>query len=515
MPRNLSIIFAAALVLGPAAAESLTTPDVPPLEVGGRVEFGVKADRESFSFPWDYSSRSLGDRSRLMFDLFSNADRHGLGELYLKGAAVWAAPRGETRDARFVFEQADYFLSRARSQLRVFVNERRYFTGEPSSPLLDDDLVARRASRDGALPRAEPNYGLRLDRDFGESLHACAIWSALGDAWEDARKFTYLRVGWWGRFYQLSAAYLLDSSEPDSLNNHALVKSEASLFYKKLSAVLSYTQSGFSDKTAFFPSGRADWGGFDGGNLRATLPPQGAAFAEFRAAEIPVGKKVEVTAVHRYRTLGSEFVNDLGTLRRDDVTQSSGLYFSARDVALDGRLVYSKSSQTATSSQTMQSNLPAGENERLEASVRGFLNNGSELFLRAALTETREKERATTKENFVYGALRRTGRKIESGFHVMALDIDQAQWRRRFALETRMNLTTEIAAYGRVVIDDAENNWDALYLRLELRPTGHVFATLEYGRDFVGDGPFLLEDPDIGRSGGADAVYALTLRGDF
>ena len=44
---------------------------------------------------------------------------------------------------------------------------------------------------------------------------------------------------------------------------------------------------------------------------------------------------------------------------------------------------------------------------------------------------------------------------------------------------------------------------------------GHVFVTIAYGRSYIGDAPYLLEDDDIGATGNAEGVYTFAVRGDF
>ena len=56
---------------------------------------------------------------------------------------------------------------------------------------------------------------------------------------------------------------------------------------------------------------------------------------------------------------------------------------------------------------------------------------------------------------------------------------------------------------------------ETIFARLEYRPSNRIFLTFGYGHSFVGDGPFLLEDPDFNLSGLESAVYTVTVRGDF
>jgi hypothetical protein len=493
----LAAIAATTLVV--AMAPTAAAFDMPPdslLRVGGRLDYGVEVERASSPYPWNYSSRAVNDRSRLMLDLY--AGRETYGKLYLKGQALWAAPRLDLGDIRFEFEQGDYYWRRERGMqnyhLRLFANERRYFIGDITTPLLDDDLVT--LSRD--------QYGLRHDGaagDFG--------WTALGavldERWSEARKFYYLRAGWFGNIVQASASYLHDTPAADTLQNHAVVKGEVSAAYRYLGAALSYEQSGFENSAFFIPSGDNDGQGPYPDN-GSSMPDAGAVFAEVRLRKVPVKNTGLWSLVLGYRSLGDAYVNDLGTLRRGQQEGSAALYYNAKNVAIDGSLEYRRWRRTRADDM---------ETERLSAMARGILANGMEVILRGAYAKTDDELGYRTKDDFVHAVVRRHGRKIRSGLHAMLRNVADGPMTELFGIDARFNFTATVSLYGRLIAGERVTGSDAVYWRLEVWPADYIFATFGYGRHYIGDDPFLLEDPDIGRRGESEGVWFITVRGDF
>ncbi len=503
----------AALCLLALAPQSARAFDVPPdsiVRVGGRLDYRIEVARGAAPFPWDYSSRGVADMSRLMFDLGAGGRRYG--ELYLKVAAAWNAPRTDAGEVGLGFEQGDYLWRRghpgaaalaepaARAyEFRLFANERRYFTGELSNALLDDDVVSRE----------DHHYGLRHDGRAG-SVQWSALGAMLGDRWEEADRLLYLRGARSGRHIGLSVAYLAESTDRDSIENAAVVKAELSAAYKRFSAILSWEQSGVSDEAVFLPSGSFDWDRFDGDNLSSAIPDGAAASAELRLFRVPMRDWGHWSLVYRYQTVGSDYTNELGAFRRAEVSSSSGLYFSARTVSVDGRIVYSDRERFR---------IDDHESERLEASIRALLVDATEVFLRAAAVRVRDGELPEARREFVHAAVRRDGSKVRSGVHMMLADVEDGTLRQRveerFGVEAKLNLTAQVSLYGRLITGQSISSGEAMYWRFELRPVAHVFATMGYGRDWIGDGPYLLEDADSARIGESEAIYFVTVRGDF
>jgi hypothetical protein len=510
MRNKVDIVALCLLAVGSQSARAFDVPPDSIVRVGGRLDYRLEAAREAAPFPWNYSSRGVADMSRFMFELGVGGRRYG--ELYLKAAAEWNAPRTESGAVGLGFEQGDYLWRRERPGLagpaapaarsfefRLFANERRYFTGELSNALLDDDVVSRE----------DHHFGLRHDGRSG-SVQWTALGAMLGNRWEEADGLLYLRGARSGRRIGFSVAYLAESTGRDSIENSAVVKAELSAAYKRFSAILSWEQSGVSDQAIFLPSGSFDWDRFDGDNLSSAISDGAAASAELRLFRVPMRDWGHWSLVYRYQTVGSDYANELGALRRAEVSSTSGLYFSARTVSVDGRIVYSDRERFR---------IDDHESECLEASVRALLVDATEVFLRTAAVRVRDGELPEATREFVHAAVRREGSKVRSGVHMMLANVEDGTLRQRleerFGVEAKLNLTAQVSLYGRLITGQSISSGEAIYWRFELRPVAHVFATIGYGRDWIGDGPYLLEDADSARIGESEAVYFVTVRGDF
>jgi hypothetical protein len=160
---------------------------------------------------------------------------------------------------------------------------------------------------------------------------------------------------------------------------------------------------------------------------------------------------------------------------------------------VDGRLVYRRWTRTRYDDKKY---------DNLEASLRGMLHNGVDMFLRG-MYGTMDDEGHTY------------GRKIYSGVHLMYGELSSGPLGTRLGVAARFNFTAAVALYGRVITGEEVTGSDAVFWRLEMRPTDWMFATVGYGRRYIGDNPFFLEDPDIGRRASTEAVYFITVRGDF
>ena len=66
-----------------------------------------------------------------------------------------------------------------------------------------------------------------------------------------------------------------------------------------------------------------------------------------------------------------------------------------------------------------------------------------------------------------------------------------------------------------IVTDETLGMGEQPFLRLEYRPNNRLYMVASYGRQNIGDGPFVVEDRDVGLSRANDALYRLMLRGDF
>jgi hypothetical protein len=300
-------------------------------------------------------------------------------------------------------------------------------------------------------------------------------------------------------------SYLVDELPDDSLDVHAVLKGELTGFYRKATVVVSYLQSG-ADDGVFLPEGSFDWDGYVGGNFSESLPDAAAAFAELRLADLSLRDWGRVDIVHRYHAAGPEFVNRLSGMRPGEVSNTAGLFVRHRTLAIDGRLVYRKRVRHRFISLTT---------EHLEAHARVFLNDGSEVYVRGAVGHRDEPGDVRTNDNFIHAALHRSMGRLEAGAHVMARDIEDGDFQRRFGLEARINWNARTSVYVRLISTEDATSHDAAFCQLEVRPARHVFATIGYGRRAIGDGPYVVEDLDLGDTGDIESVYTFSVRGDF
>lgn len=486
--------LAAATLAAPLSARAFEVPG-DSVAVHGRAQMGLEMDEGSTGFPWNDVSRSPLANSRVMLDLAAGTARWG--RVYLKGAGTWRNFDSADSNVLFQFEQGDYVWSHgAPLTLRLFANERRYFTGELSAPLLDDDRIAR----------YDHHGGLRAHGRAGAHVSWTGEGALLDDGSPDPRRVARLAVGARSRTVQATVSYLSDVQSPDSALDHAILKGEVTAFYRRATVIVAYEQSGFEDHALFVPSGRFDWSHYVGGNFTASMPASGAAFGEARLADIPFRGWGQFDLVTRYRATGPDYVDDLGSSAPGVVDQTSGVFFRHRERALDARVVYHE---------IVRSRLQSLRVERLEADVRAVLASGYDAFLRGAVGHRQSNGVPRENDNFIHAALARRESRWEAGVHAMVRDIQDGTFTTRYAFDGRVNWTATTAIYGRVVSSGSDGGGDAAYLRLEFRPVDHVFATLGYGRAAIGDGPYLLEDPDIGPTGAAESVYTITVRGDF
>ncbi len=493
MRRSLSIIAVTVALATPAFAFEFPAwiPDELDVTLHGRVVSVVEVDRESAVFPGNHASRSPQADSRAMASAETGSDR--IGRLYLKGAAVWS--EADDGVVRFEFEQGDYLWERSLS-VRLFANERRYFTSSLGPALLDDDRV----------DRFDDNGGVRVEGAARERLSWSALGALLDDGTADMRRLGYATARWHGSHVQGALAYLSDRQPMDSLQYHTVVKGELAGVYRNTTLLLSYEQSDVGADAASLPDARFDWDGFDGSNFAASLSEEAAAFAEVRVGDVPMRAWGHVDLVYRYHATGDNFINDLAATPPGQVATTGGLYFRHRKAALDGRLVYEKRTQ---------SRIGPIETERVIGQARALLKNGTEALLRVAVGHREYPVGGRANDNFIHAGVRRSMRKLQAGAHVMVKDIDDGEFDRRFAVDARINWSANISIYGRVLTNEDNGSHDAVFWRVELRPADHVFATVEYGRRSIGDAPYMLEDLDIGQSGATDSVYRFTVRGDF
>jgi hypothetical protein len=486
------------MIAGLALSSAAALPEIEWVTPGGRAEYDLCIDGDSPLFPWNLSTGSPSDRTRLMLDLTSQ--EWAFGAFYLKGEAVWDGEDRERSHRRLRFGQGDYRWRRETADdslsLRLFANERRFFTHDLIAPLLDDDLVSS----------GDDNRGVRADAHLNHGITLSTVLSALGDDVVDSRGIAYLRTAYSHRMAELAFSYLYDDPAEDNLPGQAIFKTEVSAAYKKLAMFLSYQQSEFRDGGLFFPSGRFNFDRFVGDNFSSVLPDGGAVSAEARFKAIPLRQVGDVSLVTSYVAMGRAYVNNLGTDRNSVIGYTTSAFFFAKNVSLNARLVYHSSARAAFERE---------KRDGLEGSLWGMLRNGIEFFLRGGISRVDETAGLEDDHNFLHGAICHRTKKLESGVHVMLKDLDTVFSEKRFAWDGKLVLSPDIAVRWRLVLDRDFRGNDAVFARIEYRPSNRIFAHFSYGRSYLGDGPFLLEDRDLNLSRSGSAVYSISLRGDF
>jgi len=485
-------------VLSCGAAKAAEEARFGPIELGGRFEYEFLLDERSDPYPWNTSTHSASDRSRVMLDL--KVPSMSYGSLYLKGAASWTVVGEEDIKKRFLFEQGDYLFARGREgrdwSVRAFANERRFFVSDWTTPLVDDDHTN---------PGGE-NRGLRVDAAVRKTVLVTGLYSILGDDIDDSRSVSYLKTLVSHRIASLSASYLLEEPGASGLRNHAVVKAELAGAYKRVFAVAAYEQSGFDDSKLFFPGAAFDWKAYDGTNFSAVLPPGGAALAEVRLASLPATKRGELDFVWRYDAVREEFVGDLGGIGSSRVGQTLGAYFTASDVSLNARALYRTADRSVVESE---------ERDWFDAGVWAALKNGMECFLRGGAGEIDDGPAMITRKNFVHAALRHRTKRVTAGVHAMGYDIDTEYSGMRYAWEGNVALNSVWGLHWRFILAHDYAASQAAFVRLDFRPNDRIYAAAAYGEPGIGDDPFVVEDRQIGLMRGGSSRYTISVRGDF
>jgi|GEM_PF-2691290 len=465
------------------------------LAIGGRFEYVTSIDRESASFPWNTTAQSSDDRTRLMLDLFVGSR---YGTLYVKGSSEWSATRPSDIRKRFLFDQGDYLWSQEFHtldySLRLFANERRFFTHDAIAPLLSDDLAGE----------GQDNLGARLDAAISDDVGVTVLYSALGEKISESRAITYLRTAYSSRLAIVSASYLLDDLGALTDHSRAVLKAETSASYKKAYVVLSYQQSDVQSDKLFFPGGRFLWEDYKFDDFSKILPAGAAVFAEARLSAMGV-KVGHLRAVYRYTVIGRRFFDDLGLRQPAQVSQTVRVYFLGNGVDLNSRLEYSHVARAYFENEDV---------DRWRGSVWGTFRNGLDFWIRANIIADVDPMFGEVGD-FVHVGLRRQIKQIYSGAHIMFKDLDSIFSATRLAWDAKLALSPNWGFYCRFVLSDQFDVGQMLYTRLSYQPSDRIFLALGYGRSAIGDGPYLLEDQDIELSRFGSAIYTISVRGDF
>ena len=489
-------LFAASLATPAAAAEGEAR--FGPIDLGGRFEYEMRYDDARDPYPWNASTHSVNNRSRLMLDFLAPSARYGT--LYLKGAAAWEAVGSEDIRKRFLFEQGDYLFADAREGLdlsfRVFANERRFSVFDWTAPLVSDDSEAANGE----------NGGVRFDAAVRRSLGITAFYSVLAGDFDDAPRVAYAKAQYARRRGALSASYLAEDPGVSGTRNRAVVKTELAGAYRRLFAVVSYAQSGYDDSHVFFPSGSFDWGAYDGTNFSSVLPPGGAALAEIRLASLRATKRGSIDLVWRYDAVREDFACDTGGIGSPGVGQTAGAYFTAREVSLNASALFHTNRRSAVENE---------ETNWFDAGAWAALKNGMECFVRGGAGDINGGPVPLVRESFVHAAVLHRAKRVTAGVYAMAHDFGTDHAGTRYAWDGKLLISPSWGFHWRFLFaaDDAPGR--SALIRLEYRPNDRIYASVGYGEPEIGDDPFVLEDRDIGLMRGGASRYTISLRGDF
>jgi hypothetical protein len=493
--RTLTVVCM--LLAGNATAQPWLHLD--PWTIRGRVEFMTEWERDSQGFPWNASSQSAADHSRLMLDLSSGKTHYGT--LYLKSSAMWRGAREGDEQKRLRLEQGDYLFGRRQGlidcSVRGFANERRFFAHDMIAPLIEDDGVESGQSR-GA--RADVSVGGRLDLSLLHSRFGRE--SGPGDP----RRMSYARTAFSSRWLCASLSYLLDDPGAQTAQTQAAFKSEVSTAYRRAFLVLSYEQSASRPHGVFFPNGHFDWERLTGDGFSSVLPNGAAALAECRVSPIPVGHSGDLKLVWRYSAIGEDYRDDHAAQRPGEVAQTAAAYFTAKSVNLGGRIRYLNAVRFGAEDE---------ERNAGEGGVWGRLRDGIDFLVRGRIDHIDHRFTPDSRSNFVHAGFHYRIREVYTGAHVMWKDVDTIYSQRLFAWDGKLALSPDWGFHWRLMTRGDVDIGKAVFMRLEYRPNDQIFLTFDYGRSAIGDGPFLLEDRDVAQTPWSTALYVVSLRGDF
>ncbi len=468
-------VIAAVVAVSPHAARASDPWWKLPLSSRARLNLQITADDASAPWSWDAQSRSPLDQSRFMVDATLGDARAGV--LYAKGAATWQDADDAAGHVDFGVEQGDYLYRWSHADARAFGDERRYFTYDLGVPLMDDDVVDDYQHR----------VGVRADGG-SDAVGGTLLVSSIDEGAEsNLASYAKARAAW--RPLAVALSYQLQDGDA---RDHAIVKGEATASWKRVSAIASLEQSGFGSGV-FLPDLDRDG--------------TGAEFAEVRIARGGVGESALLSGAYTYRNVDDGYQNALSSLRAGTSLHRLGLYASHRRYALDGRVVLFDGEAPA----------PAGarfEDKGVAASARAFLRDNSDVNLRAALVDRTRDDDVARKSGVVHASYHRSLARFMGGIDALVDDIgiDAAT---RVGVETRLNWNATSALYLRWIVAGEVERSDAVYARLEFRPSARTWLTVAYGRATTGDGPYFLEDGDALPTADTEDVLTITVRGDF
>jgi hypothetical protein len=461
-----------------------------PFPVAVRARIDVELLAAQSSGEWSVTSRSPSDPSRFMADLTAGNGSTGL--LYLKGASDWNEADDALGRVDFKLEQGDYlhaftWADSAQAAFRFFGDERRFFTGEMGVPVVDDDRAAVFEHRLGA--RADANL---------KAVRA-TYWIAGLDDGDTRRTHQYGSIRFAPEPALLSVGYVHD--DPAAGENHAVAKAEAAGYFRHATAMVSFEESATGSGAAF-PSG--SWSDFENGDYFAAMPDNAATFAEVRTRRTRIGENNLFDASYQYRAVGDEYTNDLSPLVPGSVTNRAWVDWADRRYALDARLAAER---------VVRSDFEHSRRRAIDLTARARMLDNSEWLLRGG---ARRDEIASVKQSngFVHAAYTRELREFMGGVHVLVDEIGEDAHASAGA-ELRLNWSPTAAVSGRWIVTDRPGGSDALWMRLEFRPTRRAWVTLGYGRESRGDDAYFIEDRDVMPGSATGNVVTLQVRGDL
>ena len=470
------------LTMGEARASGVRSPF--PVAVRARIDVQILANETSGE--WAVTSRSPSDPSRFMTDLTAGNAKTGV--LYLKGASSWHDADDALGRVQFNLEQGEYFhdftwADSAKAALRFFGDERRFFTGELGTPLIDDDHASV----------FEHRLGAHIDAHM-KSMRAI-YWASGLDNGDERRLNQYGSLRFAPSFGFIALGHT--HNDPETGNGWAIGKAEAAAYFRHATAIASFEQSGI----AAWPS--AYWSDFDNGYYEA-MPNNAATFVELRTRRTRIGEDNLFDASYQYGAVGDEYTNDLSPLVPGTVTNRAWVDWAHRRYALDARLAAAR---------VVRSTFEESTRRGIDLTTRARLLNNSELLLRAG---ARREELVTGKESsgFVHGAYSRELREFMGGIHLLVDDIGE-DTNVAAGAEIRLNVNATSAISGRWIVSDHAGGSDALWMRLEFRPTRRAWVTLGYGRENRGDDAYFIEDRDAMPATDSGNVVTLSVRGDL
>jgi len=234
------------------------------------------------------------------------------------------------------------------------------------------------------------------------------------------------------------------------------------------------------------------------------MPDNAATFLELRTHRTRIGENNLFDASYQYGAVGDEYTNDLSPLVPGSVTNRAWVDWAHRRYALDARLAAAR---------VVRSGFEESTRRGIDFTARARTLDNAEWLFRAG---AQREELTTGKDSngFVHAAYTRELREFMGGIHVLVDDIGQDASASAGA-ELRLNWSSTAAVSGRWIVTDRPGGSDALWMRLEFRPTRRAWVTLGYGRESRGDDPYFIEDRDVMPASNAGNTVTLTVRGDL